>query len=73
MPKLSQNQEGSLVALREACSLGVAYVSKAVWKKTCQDGVSVHPTAMVKTGAVVAIKAAVSTNGKIIELYAPAP
>lgn len=72
MPKLSQNQEASLEALRSVTTaVGVHCVSKAVWKKACPDKVSVHPAAMEKTGAVMSRKAGVSINGKIIELYNP--
>lgn len=73
MPKLSENQAASLLALEKVTrKVGVAYVSRAVWKKACPEGVSVNTAAMLKTGAVVAIPAGVSVNGKIIELYAPA-
>lgn len=72
MPKLSENQEASLTALRAATTdRGVHAVSAAVWKKFCPPGVSVHAAAMVKTGTVMSRKAGVSTNGKIIELYNP--
>ena len=73
MQKLSENQQLSLVGLRAATvDHGITYASKAVWKKNCQVGVSVHGPAMVKTGTVIAVKAAVSTNGKVIDLYTPA-
>lgn len=72
MPKLSTNQQASLEALKAAVGEGCELVSKGVWKKACPEGVSVHPGAMVKTGSVVAVKAGVSTNGKITELYRPA-
>lgn len=73
MPKLSDNQESSLRALKSATTdQGITYASKAAWKKACPQGVSVHGDAMVKTGAVSSVKAVVSTNGKAIELYTPA-
>lgn len=68
--KLSENQQASVDALK-AClaATGAVAASKAVWRKACPDGVSVYTAAMVKTGAVVAVPAAVSTNGKLTELY----
>lgn len=72
MAKLSANQQGALDALKALAGEGVEVASKAAWKKACPDGVSVNTGAMVKTGSVVAVKAAVSSNGKVIELYRPA-
>lgn len=72
MPKLSDNQQASLDALKAATQEGVDFVSKAAWKKQCPEGISVHTDAMKKTGAVKSIKTVVSTNGKIVELFAPA-
>lgn len=72
LPKLSENQEASLAALRKITTeSGVDCASRAAWKKACPQGVSVHTEAMVKTGTVMARKATVSTNGKIIELFNP--
>lgn len=73
MSGLSLNQEASLRALRQVTTdSGVACASKAAWKQACPAGISVHPAAMLKTGAVLARKAVVSINGKVIELYSPA-
>lgn len=74
MPKLSENQQASLAALREATvARDIPFATKAVWKQFCDEGVSVHPEAMVKTKAVVRVYAAVSINGKFTELYGLAP
>lgn len=72
MAKLSTNQVAARDALiKVTTDAGVEFVSKAAWKKGAPGDVTINPASMVKAGAATAHKAVISTNGKIIEVYAP--
>lgn len=76
MAKLSENQvaaRDALVAATIEANPPVQFLSKAAWKKAAPGNVTINPASMVKAGAVTAHKAVISTNGKVIEVYAPVP
>lgn len=73
MPKLSENQQAAVDALKEVTTGAVKFASKAAWKKACPAGVSVNTASILKMGAIITVNAAVSSNGKLTELFAPAP